>query len=275
MDSKSLLEWYVEAGVDEAVDAEAVNRLIARAVAPAAPAPAALQQAAVPSPSRPAVAPAAPAEAMAKSRALADACATRADLEKAVREFDGCSLKKTAMNTVFSDGNPNARVMIIGEAPGAQEDMQGIPFCGPSGKLLDRMFEAIGLTRENNLYISNTVFWRPPGNRAPSTEELAICEPFVQKHIALIRPALLVLAGGVASTAVLKRPESVGRLRGKAQSYTNPYLETPLPVIVTFHPSYLLRSPGQKKLAWQDLLMIREWLEQHGIIPRAETPAKT
>lgn len=261
MHAAQLLEWYIDAGVDEAIEDSPINRLqpppsIASIIEdmprkPAASAPA------------PASAPQAPSEAMAKARALADACKTREELLEAVRNFDGCALKKTAMNTVFSDGSPQARIMVIGEAPGAQEDIQGIPFCGPSGQLLDKMLASIGLSRQENVYISNTVFWRPPGNRTPSPEELAICEPFVQKHIALMQPKLLLLAGGVAASAVLKRPESVGRLRGKPHEYTNPYLGAPVPAIVTFHPSYLMRSPGQKRLAWSDLLMIQDWLAAH------------
>ncbi len=124
---------------------------------------------------------------MSASRQLADNAKTLAELEAAVRAFDGCAIKKTASKTVFCDGNPKAKVMIIGEAPGAQEDIQGIPFCGPSGKLLDAMLAAIGLDR-TSVYISNTVFWRPPGNRQPTPEETATCLPFVEKHIALVRP---------------------------------------------------------------------------------------
>ncbi len=261
MQPTQLLEWYVEAGVDETIGDTPVNRLTAAAITPSPPTPTPISAA-------PPFAPAAsarmvpPSEAAAEARALADRCTTLAELEAAVQAFDGCGLKKTAMKTVFSDGNPAARVMVIGEAPGAQEDMQGIPFCGPSGALLDRMFAAIGLSRANpdplhSLYISNTVFWRPPGNRTPNAIELAICEPFVEKHIALINPKLLVLAGGVAMSAVLKRDQPLSRLRGKFYEYSNPYLEQPLTVAVTFHPSYLLRSPSQKRLAWADLLQIQ------------------
>jgi len=201
-----------------------------------------------------------PSAAIAASRALADKAATLAELEAAVRSFDGCAIKKTANKTVFSDGNPQGRVMIIGEAPGAQEDIQGIPFCGPSGKLLDAMLAAIGLTRAANVYISNTVFWRPPGNRQPSPEETSTCLPFVEKHIALVKPALLILSGGTATTTLLRKDTSISRLRGKFYDYTNPYLETPIPTVVTYHPSYLLRSPAQKRLAWNDLLMIKDFL---------------
>jgi DNA polymerase len=177
-----------------------------------------------------------------------------------VRAFEGCAIKKTASKTVFCDGNPQARLMVIGEAPGAQEDMEGIPFCGPSGQLLNRMLASIGLDR-SKVFISNTIFWRPPGNRQPSAEEIQACLPFVEKLIALVSPSLLVLSGGTSTTALLRKDTSISRLRGKLYDYTNPYLSTPIPVLVTFHPSYLLRTPAQKGLAWQDMLMVKNFLE--------------
>ncbi len=140
-----------------------------------------------------------------------------------------------------------------------------VAFCGPSGALLDRMLTAIGLDR-TKVYISNTVFWRPPGNRQPSTEETAACLPFVEKHIALLNPALLILSGGTATTTLLKRDTSISRLRGKFYDYANPYLDAPVKTAVTYHPSYLLRSPGQKKLAWNDLLLFKKFLEENNII---------
>lgn len=195
------------------------------------------------------------------ARALAEACDTIEALENAVRQFEGCGLKKTATNTVFSDGTPKADVMLIGEAPGYHEDQQGIPFCGPSGKLLDKMLAAIGLTRAESVYISNALFWRPPGNRTPSPEEIAICRPFVERHIALMRPKLLILAGSTATRAILDTPLGISRLRGKRHTYTNRYLEDAIPVAVFYHPSYLLRQPSQKRLAWHDLLEIKVFLE--------------
>lgn len=276
MNSRQLLQWYIEAGVDEAVDSEPANHF--RRAAEAAPVTqmtlaaditaSSLPTPANDTPAAPAAAPTkavlhhSPSAAMATARTLADAATTLGELEEAVRAFDGCAIKKTASKTVFCDGNPKAQVMIIGEAPGAQEDIQGIPFCGPSGQLLDRMLASIGLSRAESAYISNTVFWRPPGNRQPSPEETAICLPFVEKHIALVKPKLLVLSGGTATTTLLRKDASISRLRGKFYDYTNNYLENPLPVAVTFHPSYLLRSPAQKRLAWNDLLMIREFLNR-------------
>ncbi|NBX03228.1 MAG: uracil-DNA glycosylase, partial [Alphaproteobacteria bacterium] len=143
---------------------------------------------------------------------------------------------------------------------GAEEDMQGIPFCGPSGKLLDKMLAAIGLDR-NTVYISNTVFWRPPGNRQPTPDETNICLPFVEKHIALIAPQLLILSGGTAIHTLLKNDLSVARLRGKFYDYQNEYMAAPIKTALTYHPSYLLRTPAQKRAAWEDLLMMKAYLE--------------
>ena len=204
-----------------------------------------------------------PSAAMAKAREMADAAQNLADLELAVRQFDGCALKKTATKTVFADGNPNAKIMVIGEAPGAQEDVQGIPFCGQSGQLLDKMLAAIGLSRAETVYISNTIFWRPPGNRQPSPEETAICLPFVEKHIALISPDLLILFGGTATNTLLNNDLSMSRLRGKFYEYSNTYIEKPIKTAVSYHPSYLLRQPLAKKQAWQDLLMVKDFLSKN------------
>ncbi len=193
------------------------------------------------------------------------ACASKAhtvqELGQMVREFEGCALKKFATNTVFSDGNPEANIMLIGEAPGASEDEQGIPFCGASGKLLDKMLASINLTRDK-VYISNTVFWRPPGNRVPAKEELTVCLPFVEKHIALVNPKLLIFCGGTAATHMLKSNTGITKLRGKFYNYKNDFLEKEIQAAVLFHPSFLLRSPGQKRQAWHDLQMIEAALER-------------
>ena len=265
MDKKMLLEWHMEAGADEAVGNESVNHFGIRHEASGIREE---KKATLSSPNPQSPIPNAsplhhsPSAALSASRVLADNANTLTELEAAVRAFDGCAIKKTASKTVFCDGNPKARVMIIGEAPGAQEDIQGIPFCGPSGKLLDSMLAAIGLDR-TSVYISNTVFWRPPGNRQPSPEETSTCLPFVEKHIALVKPALLILSGGTATTTLLRKDISISRLRGKLYDYTNPYLKEPIPTIVTYHPSYLMRSPGQKRLAWDDLLIIKDYLKNH------------
>jgi DNA polymerase len=186
---------------------------------------------------------------------------TLEDLRQGLENFGGCGLKETALNTVFADGNPQARVMVVGEAPGADEDRQGIPFVGVSGQLLDAMLAAIGLNR-TTVYISNVVPWRPPGNRPPSTEEIVACLPFIERHIALINPQILVLLGATATRSLLNTQQGIGRLRGQWVAYTNPYLGgQTIQALPTFHPAYLLRSPGQKALVWQDFRKIRSALK--------------
>ncbi|MEJ0009611.1 MAG: uracil-DNA glycosylase family protein [Alphaproteobacteria bacterium] len=207
-DLAAALDWQREAGADEAVEAtpqwprEAPAPRAAHPETPRALAPAL----AMPRPASSAV-----ADAIASARALADGAKTLAELEAAVRDFDGCILKKTATNTVFAQGVPESGVMFIGEAPGADEDRQGVPFCGKSGQLLDRMLAFIGLVRAENFYITNTLFWRPPGNRQPTPEELDICRPFVEKHIALVDPKLLVLLGGTATKSMLGDTRGITR----------------------------------------------------------------
>lgn len=193
-----------------------------------------------------------------KARAIADKCQTVEELKLALENFEGLSIKKTATNLVFSDGNVNADVMAIGEAPGANEDETGIPFCGASGKLLDQVLASIQLTREKNLYITNSIFWRPPGNRKPTLEENLTCLPFVEKHIALIKPKLILLVGSTSAAALLNSSETISRLRSQFYEYKNQYLSRALPVAVIFHPSYLLRQPLQKKTVWYDLLKIKK-----------------
>ncbi len=216
-----------------------------------------LAQAAPLSPNTP---PASIIEAITEARALADGATDLAALEAAVRGFNGCALKKTATNTVFAQGVPQSRLMFIGEAPGADEDRNGVPFCGASGQLLDKMLSFIGLKRAENFYITNTLFWRPPGNRQPTTEELAICRPFVEKHIALVNPKILVLVGGTATSSMLKDTRGITRLRGQVFRYQNEYMAEDVPVHVIYHPSYLLRQPLAKKQAWGDLLQLKEAL---------------
>ena len=199
----------------------------------------------------------------AEARNLADKSNTIEELKKNLDSFDGCLLKKTATNTVFSDGQSNASIMLIGEAPGANEDLEGRPFCGESGKLLDSIFLSIDICRTKNLYITNSIFWRPPGNRKPTDQELQCCAPFLEKHIALINPKLLILAGSTALAAVLVDNGPLSKQRGKIFHYKNRYLKNNIDTVVIFHPSYLLRQPSQKKAAWQDMLFIKKLLEQH------------
>jgi len=206
-----------------------------------------------------------PSSAMQATRKMAEACKDLDGLKIAVENFKDLSITKTATNTVFADGNHAAQIMLIGEAPGADEDMQGIPFCGASGKLLEQMLACIGLKREKNFYITNTIFWRPPGNRRPTPEELAVCLPFVEKHIALVAPKLIVLVGGTAIASLLNSKEGITSLRGNFFEYNNIYLEAPIKTTAIFHPSYLLRSPGQKRVAWKDLLMLKQHIIKESI----------
>ena len=193
------------------------------------------------------------------ARECAQACASLTELEAALAGFDGCALKETALNLCFADGNPAARVMLIGEAPGAEEDRQGKPFVGASGKLLDRMLATIGLDR-TSVYITNVIYWRPPGNRSPTQAEIATCQPFLERQIALLKPDLLVFVGGIAARALLGVNEGVTKLRGRRFSYAAPDGSS-IPAMVMFHPAYLLRQPAQKRLAWRDLLAIRSQLD--------------
>ncbi|MGH6969547.1 MAG: uracil-DNA glycosylase [Stellaceae bacterium] len=196
---------------------------------------------------------------LAGARDLAEAAKDLATLRAAVESFDGCSLRRTATHTVFADGNPAAALMLIGEAPGADEDRIGLPFVGRSGQLLDRMLAGIGVRRSENAYITNILFWRPPGNRKPTPEETAICLPFVWRHIALKQPKIVVLCGGTATAALLSRSDGITRLRGRWFDLAVPDLG-PIPALATYHPSFLLRAPAQKSESWCDLLSIQSRL---------------
>jgi len=195
-----------------------------------------------------------------EARVIADSAGSIAQLKNSVENFNGCSLKDFASNTVFSDGVEDAKILLIGEAPGAKEDEKGVPFCGESGQLLDKMMAAIGLSREKNIYITNTVFWRPPANRRPTNEEIEICKPFVEKHIALIKPKLIILVGGTATTSLLGTSEGISHIRQNNHSYINQYLEGPIKTTAIFHPAYLLRQPMKKKDTWYDLLKIQKMI---------------
>ena len=241
------LEWQLAAGVDEVVGFEPANRF-------------------APPPERKAPAPRPPEAGKAASVELRPAAgapdiARIADLD-ALRDrllaFDGCALKKTATNTVFGEGPAGARLMIVGEAPGADEDRQGRPFVGPSGRLLERMLAAIGLGREE-VYIANTVYWRPPGNRTPSAEEVEACRPFMDRQIALVAPDVLMLTGGAAAKTLLGTTEGIMRLRGRWRQFATS--GGSIDVMPTFHPAFLLRSPARKREAWRDLLAVGARLE--------------
>ncbi len=197
---------------------------------------------------------------IAQAKKLADGVRTLDELRMVVENFDGCNLKKMATNTVFCDGNPNAKVMVIGEAPGNHEDLQGIPFCGDSGKVLNEMFAAINMRRDDDFYITNVIFWRPPGNRRPTDEELMICRPFVERHIQLFAPKVIVIVGATAMSAVLGINDPVSKIRGKFMDFSPSFLSKKTKTFTIFHPSYLMRQPTKKKVAWLDMLALEEFL---------------
>jgi DNA polymerase len=255
--AQRILEWYVSHGVTEALEPAPRNRLVAPVVAEAMPV-----RSAIPAEIK------GSAAAKTEAVALAKAATTLEDLRSAIAGFDGLSIRKTATNMVFADGNPKARVMIVGEAPGADEDKQGKPFVGLSGQLMDRMLACIGLDRhaedpEKSVYISNILNWRPPGNRTPSPAEIDICLPFIERHIALIQPEILVFMGGVAAKALLNTDEGITKIRGRLQVY-KPITEgiggKDTPCLPTFHPSFLLRTPLRKRDSWADMLLLSEQL---------------
>ena len=271
-DALELLRWYVEAGADEAIGNKPLLRY---ADNNREPRPSALQPGPLsapppprppprPPPSRPTTDPGltSSATAQASAQAAAGACRNLDELSEALRAFEGCALKQTATNLVFGDGNPAARLMLIGEAPGAEEDRQGLPFVGVSGQLLDRMLAAVGLDRRA-VYITNMVFWRPPGNRKPTPHEYEICLPFLQRAIDLVAPQLLVLVGGTAAGALLGRSEGITKIRGTWFSYRGSVgaAEREIPAIAIYHPAFLLRQPALKREAWRDLLEIKGRLD--------------
>ncbi len=198
-------------------------------------------------------------EIIAAAKKAADSAKNLDELRKAIENFDGCGLKKMATNTVFCDGNADSKIMVIGEAPGNHEDLQGIPFCGDSGKLLDEMFKSISLDR-TKFYITNVIFWRPPGNRRPTDEELAICRPFVERHIQLVDPKLIVLVGSTSMAAILDIHDPVTGVRGKVIDFAPNFMKRKIKTFVIFHPSYLMRQSSKKKIAWGDMLRIEKEL---------------
>jgi DNA polymerase len=207
-----------------------------------------------------------PDEVMA-ARELARSAATLASLRALLETFDGCALKKTAKRLCLSRGSTDARIMLIGEAPGKDEDAQGVPFVGRAGQLLDRMLAAIGLG-ENDVYITNLVFWRPPGNRTPSPEEVQICQPFVERQIELLDPEILIFLGSAAAKQLTGAAEGIMKLRGKWMSYrpgpADGGSKPAIKAMATLHPAYLLRNPIAKRLAWRDLLLVRQALDGKG-----------
>ncbi len=244
-DALAALAWQVELGADEALGEGPVDRFSA---------PASVPTTKVESPVA-SVKPA-PAPEGAASEALAAGCANLEALRATMAAFDGCALKKGARSLVFADGVPGARVMIVGEAPGREEDQQGLPFVGASGQLLDKMFAAIGLSRKADdathaLYITNTIPWRPPQNRDPSSDEIAMMMPFLERHIALAAPEILVTMGNSATKTLLATTTGITRMRGNWSERNG------IPLLPMFHPAALLRDPLKKREAWADLKAIR------------------
>jgi uracil-DNA glycosylase len=271
---RAWLDWYRSMGVDEAIGEYAIDRTQpaeipsgrrADVAASGHPGPTAPS---VGGATPPIVAPAAthrpvlqsPGNAVASAREIAAACHDLAALEAAAGAFDGCTLRETALNLCFADGSPHAEVMLIGEAPGAEEDRLGRPFVGQSGKLLDKMLGTIGLERRA-VYITNVIYWRPPGNRSPTQAEIAACQPFLERQVELLKPKVIVFLGGIAARGLLGVKEGVTKLRGRRLVYTAAG-GTRIPAMVTFHPAFLLRQPGQKRFAWRDLLALRQRLDE-------------
>ena len=260
----SLLRWYAEQGITDTIGDVPVDRRVTPPQKTAIPrrteSPAA---AAIAPPPAPSVAPTANTDQLASTaRERAREASNLDELKAALANFDECSLKKTAKNLVFADGNPEAKIVFVGEAPGRDEDLQGLPFVGRSGKLLDRMLAAIGLDR-TSVYITNIIPWRPPGNRNPTPEEIALCLPFLERHLELVNPTVVVALGGVSAKQLLNTTDGIMRLRGKWKQLTIGD-KSNVPLMPTFHPAYLLRQPGQKRLAWQDLLSIKDKLGSAG-----------
>src|ERR1700736_3652635 len=259
---QQLLACYLEAGVDCALTEEPVNRLSDPDINPgpretALPNPVRTTAAAIPAARGEATL--APEAAIMSAREAARTAPTLEALRALLENFDGCALKHTATRLVFADGNRQARIMFVGEAPGREEDIEGLPFVGRSGNLLDRMIAAIGLDR-SSAYIANVIPWRPPGNRTPTPQETQICLPFIQRQIELVDPDVLVTLGNPSTQTLLGTREGIMRTRGRWFEYDTG--TRVIRALATFHPAYLLRSPSYKRLAWQDLRAIAKALEQ-------------
>jgi DNA polymerase len=260
--ARALLDWYRAMGVDEAVGEEPFDSFAAASLRQAPRQAPELKMAVSP----PRVAPR--AAGATSTRRISAEVSTLLELQGLVARFEGCSLRRTAKSLCFARGSEQARIMMIGEAPGRDEDLQGKPFVGRAGQLLDRMLAAIGLS-ESQVYITNTVYWRPPGNRTPTPEEIEACAPFLARQIELLSPRVLVLLGGAAAKTILGVSEGIMRLRGKWLNY--PCAGRDLPALATLHPAYLLREPERKRLAWHDLLMLKAALAAETTSQKPET----
>ena len=266
--ARELLDFYAEAGVDALLGETAADRLASAPAEPALIDPASLEARPAArfqpvAPELPAIiasptAPAAPDIAVMAARETARSAASLDELRAMLTKFEGCALRTTAKQLVFADGNPQARVMFVGEAPGREEDLEGLPFVGRSGKLLDLMMAAISLDR-TSAYIANIIPWRPPGNRTPTPQESQICLPFILRQIELANPDILVCLGGPSSQTLLGVKEGIKRTRGRWFNFHTGTRE--IRAVATFHPAYLLRSPLEKRFAWRDFLAIKKALE--------------
>lgn len=266
-----VLRFYAGAGLDFAMeevaqnlledtpDNIAANVLLARTDPKQADAPRIAPRPAIAAPSLAVPDDATVARAREEARLAADLDTLRERLEA----FDGCALKATATKLVFADGNPRARIMFVGEAPGREEDLEGRPFVGRAGQLLDRMLKSIALDR-SQVYIANVIYWRPPGNRTPTPMETEICRPFIERQIEIVKPDLLVFLGNVSTKCLLPGADGILRMRGNWTEWTSPSGKT-FPVLPTLHPAYLLRQPVQKRLAWRDLLSLKERIRAAGL----------
>jgi DNA polymerase len=290
-DSLAALAWLIEAGADEAIGDTPVDRFAlkakpvpsfnppleggskTRSVLREGPARSAAGTSAYPSPKSASQISTLPQgegspDSIGTAMSLAATATTLAELKAAVSAFEGCSLKRNCTNTVFADGNPASRIMFIGEAPGAEEDRQGVPFVGRAGKLLDKMMLSIHLDR-SSAYITNVLNWRPPQNRDPSPEEAAMCLPFLRRHIELVNPGIIILLGAVAARHVLGFTEGIMKLRGRWLEYR--VGDVMIPVMATLHPAYLLRQPAHKKLAWRDLQAAEQKILTLGLLEKTGT----
>lgn len=269
---RDLLAFYAQAGVDDALVEELINRFVASEARPAPPArqpdaakapapePRTAEQRAPVAFAAPKTSVAVPDEGqVAIARQRAATAETLDELRRQMAEFEGCNLKFTAKNLVFADGNPQADVMLVGEAPGRDEDLEGLPFVGRSGQLLDRILAAIGLDRQS-VYIANVIPWRPPGNRTPTPQETEICRPFIERQIELANPKVLITLGGPSAKTLLRTTEGVMRLRGNWKAHITAS-GLAIPAMPTLHPAYLLRNPAHKKFAWRDFLEVKAKLK--------------
>src|SRR3954470_19521673 len=254
-ESLDLLRWYAAMEVDVCLAEEPTDHLATLEGPP--PSPVAHAPALRPAEAAPSLLTTEPDKVVLAAREQAQAATSLEALRETLERFEGCALRATASRLVFSDGAADARLMLVGEAPGREEDMQGKPFVGRSGQLLDRMLAAIGLDR-STVYIANIVPWRPPGNRTPTPQEMAICKPFIERQIALVSPAVLVCLGAPSAEALLGL-KGIVRQRGRWMQYD--LGERTIPAVATLHPAYLLRQPVQKRLAWRDFRAIREMIE--------------